>query len=295
MYRLACFLLSAIVLAAAVEAQDDDVVRVDSSLVVINATISDLSGKPVGGLKRERFSVFEDGVQQDIRFFAAEETPFAAVILLDTSGSMEERVSLARSAAIQFLSGIRESDVVAVYDFNSKVSKVQDFSQGRDLDEMAFGLKSRGMTAMYDAIVQAAKDLSKRPERRKAIVVLSDGEDTFSGSSADRALKAALAVDAAVYTVDMSPFQASGVRRIQNAGVLRNFAERTGGRFVSTPGGAALREAFAQIVAELGTQYTIAYEPKNTEKDGKWRAIEVRVSQRDLRIRTRKGYHAPKL
>lgn len=81
---------------------------------------------------------------------------------------------------------------------------------------------------------------------------------------------------------------------MQNQGVLKNFAERSGGRFISTPGGIAMRDAFKQIVEELGMQYTVAYQPTNTKKDGKWRSIELRVSRPNLTIRTRKGYKAPK-
>jgi len=260
--------------------------------VVLNATISDADGKPVSGLQKSRFTVLENGVEQKIDFFSAEETPFAAIVLLDTSGSMEERVSMARAAAIRFLAGLRLSDMVAIYRFDSKVVLVQDFSEQRDIDDRAFDLKSGGMTVLNDAIYKAAEELSKRPERRRAIIVLSDGEDTQSGRSADKALKAALQADATIYTVDMSA--ADGGRRFQNAGVLRNFAEKTGGRFVATPGGVAMRQAFEQIAAELGTQYTLAYEPSNTVKDGKWRAIELRVARKGLQIRTRKGYNAPK-
>ena len=293
MNRAVVFLIL-VTLAAVItiNAQDEDeVVRVDSSLVVLNAAITDLEGRPVAGLQRDRFSVFEDGVEQKIEFFSAEETPFAAVILIDTSGSMEGRVSMARAAAIRFLAGLRGDDVASIYHFDSKITQVQEFSGIRDIDERVFELKPRGMTALNDAIVKAADELSKRPEKRRAIIVLSDGADTFSRRSADYALKAAQNVDAVIYTVDMSAME--GGRQIQNTGVLRNFAEKTGGRFVATPGGAQMRQAFEHIVAELGTQYTIAYDPKNTAKDGKWRSIELRVARKNLYIRTRKGYHAP--
>jgi len=271
---------------------DDDVVSVDSSIVVVNATITDASGAHVSGLRQNQFSVFENGVEQQIEFFAAESTPFAAVILLDTSGSMEQRVSLARSAAIRFLDGLRESDSAEIYRFDSKVSLVQKFSNSHDINEHVFDLKADGMTALNDAIFQAAKDLADRPEKRRAIIVLSDGMDTYSEKSADKALKAALAVNASVYTVDMSAMDTSGRQRAQNQSVLKNFAEKTGGTFIATPGGVAMREAFRKIVEELGSQYTLAYQPKNTTKDGKWRAIELRVARSNLTIRTRKGYNA---
>ena len=109
-------ILSILIFHVTSDAQnDDEVISVDSSIVVMNATITDASGKAVEGLNRKLFKVFEDGVEQEIVMFASEETPFAAVILLDTSGSMEQRVTLARSAAIQFLSGLRRDDNAAIY------------------------------------------------------------------------------------------------------------------------------------------------------------------------------------
>ena len=273
---------------------DDEVITVDSSIVVINASITDASGKALGGLSQKYFHVFEDDVEQEIRSFEAENTPFAAVILLDTSGSMEDRVTLARSAAIQFLGGLRSDDFASIYNFDSKVLMVQDFSNSRDLREQVFDLKANGMTVLNDAIYKAAELLSKRIEKRRAIIVLSDGADTMSEKSADKALKAALLAGATIYAVDMSSVTDNSRTRVQNQGVLKNFADKTGGKFVATPGGVAMRDAFKRVVEDLGVQYTLAYQPSNTKNDGKWRAIELRVARPNLTIRTRKGYNAPK-
>ncbi|HEY0462075.1 MAG TPA: VWA domain-containing protein [Pyrinomonadaceae bacterium] len=294
--RLGIILLCAFILANFAFAQtDDEPIKVDSSVVIVNATITDAKGKPVSGLKKNQFQIFEDGKEQPIEFFESEKTPFAAVILLDSSGSMEQRVSLARSAAIQFLDRLRTDDVTAIYNFDSKISLVQDFSNSRDIYEGVFDIKANGMTILNDAIYKASEELAKRPEKRRAIIVLSDGADTRSGRSADKALKAALAVNATIYTVDMSSMESGNAReRMQNQGVLKNFAEKTGGKFVATPGGQAMREAFKGIVDELGIQYTLGYQPTNAAKDGKWRAIELKTSKTDLTIRTRKGYNAPK-
>lgn len=291
---LSALLLIILFCISAFAQDDDEVVTVDSSIVVLNATITDASGRHVPGLKRSQFTVFENGVEQEIATFAAEETPFAAVVLLDTSGSMEQRISLARSAAIRFLDGLRESDSAEIYRFDSKVSLIQKFSNSRDVTEKLFDLRADGYTALNDAVYRAAVELSTREEKRRAIIVLSDGADNRSGRSADKALKAALAANAVIYTVDMSGVNTGGQERMQNKGVLRNFAEKSGGMYIETPGGAAMRSAFEKIVSELGSQYTIAYEPKNSDKDGKWRAIEVRVAKPNLSIRTRKGYHAKK-
>lgn len=277
-------------------AQDEEpVLTVESSLVVLNAKITDKAGRHVAGLRSNQFSIYEDGVKQQIDFFQAEETPFAAVILLDTSGSMGQNVSLARAAAIRFLDGLRANDSAAIYRFDSKVSRVQDFSNSRDVTEKIFDLKSYGMTVLNDAVFEAAVLLEDRPEKRRAIIVLSDGADTQSRRSADKALKAALAANAVIYTVDMSDSTQATAALQGNRAVLKRFAERTGGTFVASPGGVAMREAFASIVDELGVQYTLGYQPVNEKKDGKWRAIELRVARPNLTIRTRQGYHAEKV
>jgi Ca-activated chloride channel family protein len=284
---LSCFSLP-------VFSQDDDVIKVESSLVVLNTTITDVKGLPVGGLKQSQFKVFEDGQEQQIEFFAAEKTPFAAVILIDTSGSMEARMSMARSAAINFLDGLRTDDVTAIYNFDTKVSLVQDFSNNRDITERIFDLKADGYTALNDAIYKASQELEKRSEKRKAVIVLSDGADNKSGRSADKVLKAALASNVTIYTIDMSSVEIGGKDRMQNQSALKNFAEKSGGVFIPTPGGASMRAAFKNIVDELGTQYTLSYQPTNKKNDGKWRAIEIKVARPNLNIRTRKGYNAPK-
>lgn len=278
-------------------AQDDDVVRVNTDLVVLNITVLDKDGNYVPGLKLADFKVFEEGREVPIKLitsFGAHESPFASVILLDTSGSMESRMSLGRSAAIRFLDGLRPEDVAAVYNFDHRVEQVQDFSSARDLAPMAFGLRAKGMTALYDAIIRAAESLSRRQEPRKAILVLSDGMDTQSRASSGKALEAAMAIGAGIYAVDMSANDGGSSRNQQTALLLKGFAEKSGGRFIATPGGPALRDAFASIARELGHQYTIAFRPANTTKDGRWRSLDVKLSRPELTVRTRKGYHAPK-
>lgn len=267
---------------------------VDSSLVILNATIADSNGKSVRSLTQNQFKIFENGKEQPISLFESAETPFAAVILIDTSGSMETRMSLARAAAIKFLDGLRVDDQVAIYNFDTKVSEVQEFSNSRDINPMVFELKADGYTALNDAIHKAAQKLSHRPEKRRAIIVLSDGADNKSSASSDKALKSALAVNATIYTVDMTSPEENRRDRIQYQGALKNYAEKSGGKFVAAPGGTALREAFKTIVEELGTQYTLGYQPVNIDKDGKWREIDLQVDKPNLKIRTRKGYHAPK-
>ena len=295
---LAALVIAALVCPALLRSQqDDDVIRVNTELVVLNVTVTDKVGQYVPNLHLSDFTIFEDGkeVSPDvISSFSVHESPFASVVLLDTSGSMESRLSLARSAAIRFLDGLRDEDVAAVYKFDSKVEQVQEFSSGRDLAPMVYGVKATGLTTLNDAIVDAAKALESRPEKRKAIVVLSDGLDTYSKASADKAIESALAVGASIYAVDMSASNGGGSGDQRSAAVLRSFAEKSGGRFVATPGGPALRDAFASIADELGHQYTIAFRPLNQKHDGKWHKLEVKTSRTDLVVRSRKAYRAPK-
>ena len=270
----------------------DDVIRVSTDLVVVNVTVLDKEGKFVPKLKRTEFHLFEDGAEQKITSFTAEETPFAAAILLDTSGSMETRLTLGRGAAIRFLDGLRDEDVAAIYNFDTKVQQIQDFSPGRDLPAKAFGLKTRNQTALNDAVLQAANDLGKREEKRRAIIILSDGGENYSKASSDKALDNALHAGATIYAVNMSE---QGSQRDQAAaGILKNFAAKSGGRYVDAPGGQVLRDAFAEIAEELSHQYTITYRPTNNTHDGKWRAIDIKLSRPDTTVRTRKGYKAPK-
>jgi Ca-activated chloride channel homolog len=296
--RLLCLLIILFISTLVVHAQDDDdVVRVNTELVVLNITVTDGAGQYVKALKASDFKIYEDGVEVQpnmIASFSLQESPYAAVVLLDSSGSMEARFSLARSAAIRFLDGLREEDVAAVYRFDSKVERVQEFSGGRDLAPMAYAIRAKGMTTLNDAIVEAAKTLADRPEHRKAIVILSDGMDTYSKASSEKAVESALAVGASIYAVDMSEIDVAGSTRRQSAASLKGFAEKTGGRFIATPGGPALRDAFTGIADELGHQYTISYRPMNQKRDGKWRTLEVKVKREDLTVRTRKGYRAPK-
>ena len=272
------------------DATEDDVISFETNLVVLNLTVSDSGGSFVRNLKKSDFIIREDNQPQAALNFLVETTPFAAVILIDFSGSMEGRTSLARAAAIHFLAGLRPEDTASVYRFDSEIKMMQDFSSSRDLAPVAYGRRAEGMTKLNDAIVEAAAALAARIEKRRAIIVLSDGADTQSRASADKALTVSLAAGATLYTVDMADNKGTPSSA---AGSLRNFATKSGGRFISTPGGRETREALGDIVEELSNQYTITYRPTNTAHDGKWREIEVTTTKPEIRVRTRRGYRAP--
>jgi Ca-activated chloride channel family protein len=274
----------------------DDIISVETNLVVLNVTISDLKDRYVPDLKSADFRILEDGKQQELLSFSFEETPFAAAILLDASGSMQHKLTLGRAACANFIEGIREGDTFAIYTFSgTKVKKQQDFTEVRDVPDSVWDLEAKDETPLYDAIVQAADDLSNRSERRRAILIASDGADTKSRASLDQAVKKAIAANAMIYAIDMTDSAVNNTNLRENgAEVLKSMAEKTGGRFFRSPGGAKLREAFANAVTELRNQYTLTYESSNDRLDGRWRAIEVRVARPQLNIRTKQGYYAKK-
>jgi len=274
----------------------EDVISVETNLIVVNATVTDALENYVSGLKIGDFKILEDTAPQRILDLSVEEAPFAAAILLDTSGSMGNKLSLARAACGNFLSELRDGDMVAVYSFSGfKVKMLQDFSESREAPEAVWDMKAQDETPLYDAIVKAAEALAQRPERRRAIIVVSDGADTKSKASLDGAARKTLDANALIYAVDMSDRAVFKTERKDNgADVMKMLAAKTGGRFIVTPGGAGLRDAFAGTVEELRRQYTLTYESTNEKRDGKWRAIEVRVARPGLNVRARQGYYARK-
>jgi len=270
---------------------DENTLGVETSIVVVNATIRNQNRQYVPGLTRQNFTILEDNIRQEILSFNDEVNPFAGVILLDVSGSMENKLSLVRAACAAFVDRLGEGDSFAIYSFgDSKVRLLQDFTLIRDIPDAVWDLRAKGMTTLYDAIVTAADALDRRPEQRRAILVVSDGADTQSRASLDQATRRAVEAQLIVYAIDLSDGGAGPIN--SGAAVLKSLTSRTGGRLFTSPGGSRLREAFDQTIDELRHQYTLTYAPTNDRKDGRWRTIEVRIDRPGLDIRTREGYWA---
>ena len=264
--------------------------------MVLNVAITDTNGRYVNGLKEQNFSIFEDKKPQQIIDFISDERPFSVAILLDTSLSMESKLTLARAACAKFVEGLREGDTFAIYSFGGfKVKLHQDFTEIHDVPDSVWDMKVEGETPLYDAIVKAADGLAQRPERRRAILVVSDGADTKSKATMDQALRKTLDASASIYAVDLSDAAVyKSLSRDNGAEIMKDLTAKTGGRFFAAAGGGKLRDAFADTVDELRQQYTLTYESANERYDGKWRAVEVRIDKPTLSVRTRQGYYARK-
>ncbi|MCS6805783.1 MAG: VWA domain-containing protein [Acidobacteriota bacterium] len=290
------WLISVLLLLAQPQNQSDQPdVRLTSDLVLLNLTVTGPDRRYVRGLRADDFIVLEDGVAQQITTFSSQETPLAAAILLDVSGSMQQMVRIARGAARNFASKLRADDVFALYVFADQATQLQDFGSSPELDERIWSLQAEGYTALYDCIYLAAKDLSQRPERRRAILLLSDGADTKSSHTLDTCLRMASDAAVTIYAVNLTPpAHARRADSIAAAGVLQTLAEKTGGRYIDDPGGMRMYQAFEEILDELSHQYTLGYSPTPEKRDGKWHKIEVKATKPNISIRTRQGYLAPK-
>jgi Ca-activated chloride channel family protein len=279
----------------------DDAVRLRADLVVLNITVTNQAGQYAHGLAARDFTVLEDGASQAISLFSAEEAPFAAAILIDMSGSMGHKFGLVRASAASFIENIRDNDQVAVYGFNNKIHLFQDFSNSRDISDYVWDAEARDSTRLYDCMDVAIDALAGREERRRAVLLISDGWDSSSTkSSLDSVMKKAMAAGITIYSVDLTDNNelmgsASYVALLRRGrSDMQEFANQSGGQYIHSPQGDKLDEAFGNVIEELRNQYTLGYYPSNEKRDGRWRKLSVKLSGQGLSVRTRRGYFAPK-
>lgn len=280
-----------------------ETIKMATAQVVVNVTVTNAKGKFVTGLDKEAFTLTEDQHEQDVVEFLGEDAPLAVAVLVDTSGStLEEDLQKARNAVLDLANRLRPNDVLAVYAFNEAgVQLVRDYSQGvRDLKPLLKQLKGHGDTPLYDAVLEATEALRQRPERRRALVLISDGADSASQTTLRETEKQSFLAGVSIYAIDLINTQKSAKRSAQRqaaAQVLQQLAEVTGGRYVTTDGGfflltsrAKLKRIFSGLIDEWHSQYTLMYEPNNARQQGRWRTLRVQMEQADLTARTRLGY-----
>ncbi len=271
-------------------------IRTEVALVNVILSAVDRRGQPVRGLKPEDFLIFEDKQPQKIEYFSdlsqGTEIPLTIALLIDTSGSVKAKLPFEKQTAAEFLRDVlrRNRDLALIIQFDSEVNLVQDFTEDPNLLIAALDtLQAGNSTALYDAIFLAVDEKLKYETGRKVIVVITDGDDTSSKLRKEDAIEAAQKHDVLIYGI--------GVRGEfgANFGILKKFAEETGGSFFSPHAKISeIQASFKAIGQDLQGQYSLAYISTNKKKDGTFRSIEVRCKARDVHVRTRKGYYAPK-
>jgi Ca-activated chloride channel family protein len=243
-------------------------IRVDVRLVRILATVQDENGAPVGSLEKENFEVRDNGALQQIAVFERQtEQPLSIAILLDNSGSTAADLKYETESVTRFMRAVMRSgnpeDTVALYSFNWEVVKQTAFTRDpATIDRRLRELRGEAGTSMYDAILLASRDIQDRPGR-KVLVVVTDGGDTLSKTSFQRAAEAAQLADAVIFPVLVMPITNNAGRNIGGENALITLAQRTGGQVFQPSLGAEMDRAFDGILRDLRTQYLLAFYPKN--------------------------------
>jgi Ca-activated chloride channel homolog len=281
--------------------EQGQVFRATVEVVSLNVTVIDGQNHYVTDLGENDFSVFEDGTKQDLIFFNRTSLPIALSLLIDTSASMENRLQIAQEAAIGFARKLRPQDMAQIVDFDSRVEITQDFTNNvTDLERAIRATTAGGSTSLHNAIYISLKELAKVKARsadevrRRAIIVLSDGEDTSSLVTYEEVLELAKRSETALYTIGLQPKDAPSTKGFREAEfVLRQLAQETGGRAFFITRVEELKDVYGQISDELSSQYTLGYASKNGRRDGAWRRVVVQVARAGAVARTKRGYYAP--
>lgn len=286
------------------------VFRSTTNLVPLNVTVTDPNKQFVRGLNATDFSVFEDGVPQQVQFFDATDVPVDLIILLDTSSSMTDKMDVVHEAAIGFVKTLKAGDRGAVVGFADGVQVLQGLTSDHAALEAAVQrTAARGATSLNNALYISLKEFGRSAQhvdsegdvRRQAIAVLSDGEDTSSLVSFEDVLAAARKSGVSIYPIALqSKFAAArqaalGQRRSYSESeyMMRTLAQETGAQAFFPMQILELKGIYAAIAQELSSQYSIAYAPSNSLADGRFRKITVRIAARpELKLRTRTGYTA---
>ncbi|MEQ1574405.1 MAG: VWA domain-containing protein [Vicinamibacterales bacterium] len=274
--------------------------RAGVELVSLNITVIDSSNHYVSDLEQQDFSVFEDGVKQEVTFFTRKVQPVALSLLLDSSASMDDKMPILQEAAISFVHRLKTTDLAQIIDFDSRVEIRQPFTSNQAALAAAINqTASGGSTSLHNAIYIALKELKKvkaqveEDVRRQALVVFSDGEDTSSLVSFEEVLELAKRSETAIYTIALRGVDAQSKGFREAEFVMRQFAQETGGRAFFPTKIEDLSGVYAQISEELGSQYTVGYSSRNVRRDGAWRRLVVQISKPNLTPRTKRGYYAP--
>jgi Ca-activated chloride channel family protein len=271
-------------------------VKVDVDLVIVNAAVTDHDGRPVTGLDRTHFRIWEDKVQQDIRYFSSEEIPASVALIFDISGSMAPRLAVARNAIARFLDAGSPEDEYALIEFANRPDVVQDFTSDTvELRNRIALVGGSGATALYDAVYLGIEHLRHAHNPRKALLLITDGEDNHSRYTLDDVKRLAMESEVQLYAIGITGFTPPTMTKGHKSGneVLQELVDLTGGEAFFTSDTSKLGNICAKISERLKAEYVIGYATTNTANDGKWRKLHVKLDQvSHANVRARSGYYA---
>jgi Ca-activated chloride channel family protein len=307
--QLLWLIVFVLAITANVRAQQDnplETIRIDTNLVVLRIAVTDQHGRAATSLKQNAFRVYEDGVEQQVRFFSAEESPVTWGLVLDRSGSMMGMMSDVYEAALHVIDEGTRRDETFIVTFNRRPELIIDFtSDQHQLETSILGLRADGETALFNAVEYALDHLKQGKYRKRVLVVVTDGEDNASRLKLRELIERAEEEEAVTYTVGMFGPMGGGLGPMGTASgdrdaraELKKLAEVTGGSAHFPYNVDQCKDVMKEIAREVSQQYSLGYYPLNKERDGKWRKIKVAVGQSGssarLIARIRSGYYARK-
>lgn len=277
-------------------------IRVHSDLVLIPVTVTDGNGKVVTGLDKESFTIFEDHAQQEITHFAAEDAPASIGIVFDASDSMEPKLRKAREAVNAILSNANPDDEFFLVRFSTRAKLVVPMTKiPEDIRFEAEALRLGGSTALLDGVRLAMTEMQHARHSRKAIIIISDGEDNSSRWTVGELKSAVREQDILIYAIGITDLEESPYLRpprLTGVALLDEIASQTGGRLFEVHKVKQLPDIAAKISGWLRKQYVLGYVPNDALKDGRYRKVDLKVARPKgypkLHAVWRQGYYAPK-
>ncbi|HXZ81298.1 MAG TPA: VWA domain-containing protein [Terriglobales bacterium] len=271
--------------------------KVDVDLVLLPVSITDVYGRPVVGLDKSRFEVFEGKEEQEIRHFSSEDAPMSVGIILDSSGSMKEKAERAREAVVEFCRVSNPQDEFFLITFNDSPQEVAGFtSRVEDIQNRLVFTQPKGRTALFDAIYLGLNQLKKARYSRKALLIVSDGGDNHSRYTEREVRSQVEEADVLIYAIGLYDHTFQTPEERLGPIVLRDISEVTGGRTFTVDDPNTLPTVAALIATELRNQYVLGYRPAASSHDGKWHKVKVKMKMPKgfslLQIHSRTGYYA---
>lgn len=273
---------------------DDGRITISTELVSLNVTVTDKQGRHIEGLDRNAFAVYEDDVRQEISFFSDRDAPASVGVVFDVSGSMRgEKITRARDALARFIQTSHPEDEYSLVSFNESARLLLDRTRDSAALLTQFGnVSPQGHTALYDAIGLGLEALAHGRYAKRALIVISDGEDNRSCSTFNKVKRKLQESGVTIYTILIGPL----LPRSNGGAVMDDLASASGGKSFFPSDAEAMNESFERIALELRRQYSLGYAPANVTADGRWRRLKVIVTPPSgslrLTVRSRKGYYA---
>lgn len=275
------------------------VLKAESDLTLVYVTVTEPTGRLVTGLEQSNFRVYEDGKEQEIVKFASEDVPVSIGVIFDMSGSMGDKLDKSKNAAVQFLLTANPRDEFFLVDFNDRAQLVSPFTGSvDDIQSRLMYVGARGMTALYDGVYLGLSQMRGAHNRRKALLIISDGGDNHSRYGENDVRNFVQESDVQIYAIGLYEADGGPTPEERNGpSLLNELTHLTGGRTYTVRSPSELPDIATKISQTLRNQYVIGYRPSDEAHDGKWRKIKVTVRPPKgvppLTVYAKTGYYAP--